>query len=150
MQSGMQMDFQSLIIWNNPSFHHWFISTTQHLVLLLLFTILSFLHLCGKSNMHIFLCTFTVNHKCFLMCFDLWPYFWATWYFPVKSVKVFISCFSSGTSRFVYLCASFSLMTFHFICDIWLQYYISSQDKPCIFYNHNLKQAIGIDLVLHQ
>ena len=93
----------------------------------------------------------------------------------MKSVKVFILCVSACDSSFIYLCASFSFnvspyfrnlmamvhfacgssfvhlcasfsLIFHLLWEIWLHWLIYSQDKPCIFYNHDFvlySEAVG-------
>ena len=112
------------LTWNNHIFHHWWIFTIRHLVLLLLCESLNFItyHIYrnassngrkrsnilqnfNKSNMHVFVCTYA-----FYFC--LLSHFCATPYLLVKSVKVL--CTSICDNSFVHLSAYFSL-TFHFI-----------------------------------
>ena len=90
--------------------------------------------------MHIFICTFAVNHKAFCVYFflHLSTTLFVSHLVPTHEIheEIYL-CPTACTSSFVHLCASFSL-TFHLIWEIWLHWYIYSQNKPCIFYNHIL------------
>ena len=139
-------------MWNDSSFHRWCISSTQHLVLLSLYTVLNLILvfainlICIFSYVHlqytkkVSLCTFVFQ-------FCLWTCLWPTWYFPLKSMKVFIYV-SLPVPVLLYICLPRLVWPFTLLRNL-IVISIYSHVKPCILYSHNLSQTTGIDLVLH-